>query len=190
MKIAFNKNNYPQFSNFHPCKIEFDGNTWETVENIFQSRKTLDKEEQLSFLNIKPNIAKRKGRQVKMRPDWEAVKKDVMYEACLAKFTQNDSLRELLLSTGDALIVEDTSYWHDNIWGCCTCARCRVANTSKNLLGVTLMRVRAALGGTSVGSFTFSGKRFEIDFAGKEYDELNSTVQGRNTLAIVYRLGE
>lgn len=191
-KIMFSRKNniYPEFSNYHIKRFVYDNILWDSVEAAFQAQKSLDTEIRKQFASLTPGQAKSRGRKVLLRPDWETVKYNLMYKICLEKFKQNEDLKELLLSTGDALLVENTTGWHDNIWGCCTCARCRVANTSKNLLGVTLMRVRAALGGTSVGSFTFSGKKFEIDFADKEYDELNSTVQGRNTLAIVYRLGE
>lgn len=191
-KIMFSRKNniYPEFSNYHIKRFVYDNILWDSVEAAFQAQKSLDTEIRKQFASLTPGQAKSRGRKVLLRPDWETVKYNLMYKICLEKFKQNEDLKELLLSTGDALLIENTTGWHDNIWGCCTCARCRVANTSKNLLGVTLMRVRAALGGTSVGSFTFSGKKFEIDFAGKEYDELNSTVQGRNTLAIVYRLGE
>lgn len=191
-KIMFSRKNniYPEFSNYHIKRFVYDNILWDSVEAAFQAQKSLDTEIRKQFAALTPGQAKSRGRKVLLRPDWETVKYNLMYKICLEKFKQNEDLKELLLSTGDALLVENTTGWHDNIWGCCTCARCRVANTSKNLLGVTLMRVRAALGGTSVGSFTFSGKKFEIDFADKEYDELNSTVQGRNTLAIVYRLGE
>lgn len=191
-KIMFQRknNNYREFSNYYISRFVYDNILWDSVEAAFQAQKSLDTEIRKQFASLTPGQAKSRGRKVLLRPDWETVKYNLMYKICLEKFKQNEDLKEILLSTGDALLVENTTGWHDNIWGCCTCARCRVANTSKNLLGVTLMRVRAALGGTSVGSFTFSGKKFEIDFADKEYDELNSTVQGRNTLAIVYRLGE
>jgi ribA/ribD-fused uncharacterized protein len=60
-----------------------------------------------------------------------------MHEVVLAKFTQHPSLRELLLSTGDALLVEHTA--HDSYWG-------DGGNGSgKNLLGQILMRVREQL---------------------------------------------
>ena len=43
-----------------------------------------------------------------LRADWESVKDAIMHEAILAKFTQHADLREILLATGDAVLVENT----------------------------------------------------------------------------------
>ncbi|CAF3907444.1 unnamed protein product, partial [Rotaria sp. Silwood1] len=69
-----------------------------------------------------------------MRPDWASVKDDVMLKACLAKFRQHQKLKQLLLSTGDRMIVEHTtedSYWGDGGDG-----------SGRNQLGITLIKVR------------------------------------------------
>lgn len=62
-------------------------------------------------------IAARIGRDrsFKIRPDWESARDDVMREALRAKFEQHDDLRALLLSTGDAKIIEHTE--NDDYWG-------------------------------------------------------------------------
>lgn len=68
-----------------------------------------------------------------------------MYEVVLAKFKQNPDLREKLLNTGNAILIEGTT-WHDNYWGNCTCDRC--ANKfGRNQLGKTLMKVHEELKG-------------------------------------------
>ena len=84
-------------------------------------------------------LAARMGRdrKRKLRRDWESVKVNVMREAVLAKFTQHDDLRELLLSTGDAKIVEHTE--RDDYWGDGGDGR------GKNMLGRILMDVREKL---------------------------------------------
>jgi ribA/ribD-fused uncharacterized protein len=51
-----------------------------------------------------------------LRKDWESVKEDIMQTALYAKFSQHESLRELLLATGEAKIVEHTVYEFDNYW--------------------------------------------------------------------------
>jgi ribA/ribD-fused uncharacterized protein len=84
-------------------------------------------------------VAARMGRSRKrpLRPDWEAVKDDIMREVLHAKFSQHADIRQVLLDTGDALIVEHTtndSYWADGGDG-----------SGKNMLGKLLMEVRAQL---------------------------------------------
>jgi ribA/ribD-fused uncharacterized protein len=86
-------------------------------------------------------IAARIGRDCKrpLRPDWENVKELIMKQALRAKFTQHPELRQQLLATGDAVIVEHTerdSYWGDGGDG-----------SGKNRLGHILMAVRAELRG-------------------------------------------
>ena len=78
-----------------------------------------------------------RSRKVKMRRDWESVKEGIMRVAVLAKFTQHEELRTLLLSTGDAKLVEHTendAYWGDGGDG-----------SGKNWLGRILMEVRETL---------------------------------------------
>lgn len=78
-----------------------------------------------------------RSRKVKLRPDWERVKDSIMFDAVRAKFTQHKELKELLLSTGDAKIIEHTvndSYWGDGGNG-----------KGKNMLGKILMKVRKEL---------------------------------------------
>lgn len=84
-------------------------------------------------------VAARLGRSraQPIRADWEQVKDELMKTALLAKFRQNKDIREILLSTGDAQLVEHTRndrYWGDGGDG-----------SGKNKLGLLLMEVRAEL---------------------------------------------
>ncbi|KAJ2991714.1 hypothetical protein HDV02_003509 [Globomyces sp. JEL0801] len=86
-----------------------------------------------------PGAAARKGRSrsLPLRTDWEEVKEDIMREALYAKFTQHEHLKGLLISTGDALLVEHTKndrYWGDGGDG-----------SGKNRLGYLLMELRELL---------------------------------------------
>jgi ribA/ribD-fused uncharacterized protein len=83
-------------------------------------------------------MGRSRNRKRPLRKDWEAVKDSIMHEAILAKFTRHADLREVLLATGDAEIVEKTdndAYWGDGGDG-----------RGKNKLGQILMRVREELG--------------------------------------------
>ncbi|WP_257042091.1 NADAR family protein [Streptomyces sp. TLI_55] len=72
-----------------------------------------------------------------LRRDWERVKDDVMRRAVATKFRAHDDIRQILLSTDDEEIVEDTTT--DHYWG-----QGRSGN-GKNMLGKILMRTRSRL---------------------------------------------
>jgi hypothetical protein len=131
---------YGEFSNFSPHPIELKARVWPTTEHYFQAQKFCDTEhEEAVRLAESPMIAARMGRsrQRPLRADWETVKDDVMREALRAKFTQHPTLRALLLSTGNADLIEHTKndrYWADGGDG-----------TGKNRLGKLLMELRREL---------------------------------------------
>lgn len=129
-------------SNFHNSEIEFEGITYPTNEHFFQAMKTLDVNERRAIANCAtPGQAKRMGRQVALRPDWEEVKIDVMREGLYRKFA-DEELADWLLDTGDEELVEGT-WWHDRYWGVCKCAKC--GGKGENHLGQLLMEVRSAI---------------------------------------------
>jgi len=131
---------FGEFSNFAPYPILLDGDRWPTSEHYFQAQKFLDRTYRRLIRAAKsPMIAARLGRSraQPLRPDWEGVKLEVMLRAVRAKFSQHKKLGSLLLSTGDANIVEHTendSYWGDGGDG-----------SGSNMLGLILMRVREEL---------------------------------------------
>lgn len=51
-------------------------------------------------------IAKREGYKVKLRENWEDIKIDVMYQIVLAKFSQNEFLKQKLIATGREWLEE------------------------------------------------------------------------------------
>ncbi|WIG59866.1 MAG: uncharacterized protein OJF49_002614 [Ktedonobacterales bacterium] len=136
------KGEYGCFSNFAPYPITLKEKVWPTSEHYFQAQKFAGTEhEEAIRLAKSPLVAARMGRsrQRPLRADWDAVKDEVMLEALRAKFTQHADLRETLLATGDALIVEHRArdaYWGDGPDG-----------SGRNMLGLLLMRVREELRG-------------------------------------------
>jgi hypothetical protein len=131
---------YGELSNFAPYPIKLSGKRWPTSEHYFQGQKFVaprDREE-IRAANT-PMIAARMGRdrKRKLRRDWESVKIGVMRQAVEAKFRQHDDLRQLLLDTGDAKLIENTT--DDDFWGDGT------DGTGRNELGRILMAVRAVL---------------------------------------------
>lgn len=132
-------------SNFYNVYVEYDGMIYCSTEAAFQAAKTMDIAERARIARLSPSDAKRVGRRLQLRPDWESVKDKVMYDVCFAKFTTNDSfrLRERLLETEDEELIEGNT-WHDNYWGNCTCDKCKNI-PGRNQLGKTLMRIRDEL---------------------------------------------
>jgi ribA/ribD-fused uncharacterized protein len=131
---------YGYFSNFSLHPVRLKGKTWPTSEHYFQAQKFAGKADEEEVRQAKsPMIAARMGRSRKrpLRKDWESVKDSIMHEVVLAKFTQHADLREILLGTGESLLVEHTgndAYWGDGGDG-----------RGKNRLGQILMRVRQDL---------------------------------------------
>lgn len=134
---------YAFLSNFFDSPIT-DGELWyPTVEHYFQAMKTLDPEKRQIIAEAPtPGKAKRLGRRVELRADWEQVKDQIMYEALQKKFF-NPLLKKMLLATGDERL-EEGNHWHDNYWGVCYCYQCQDI-LAKNNLGKALMRLRAEL---------------------------------------------
>jgi len=131
---------YGEFSSFAPTPVTMQGKRWATAEHYFQAMKFLDPEYQEQIRSTKsPALAARMGRsrKVALRRDWRNFRVEVMERVVRAKFSQHDHLRELLLSTGDARLVEHTE--HDSFWGD------GGDGSGTNMLGRILMRVRDAL---------------------------------------------
>lgn len=110
---------------------------WKSAENAYQAAKCEDKLDKYQFIYITPGQAKRLGKQVSIRKDWEHVKISIMHQIVLAKFEQNKDLQDKLLNTGDEELVEGNP-WNDTFWGVCR-------GKGENNLGKILMTVRAYL---------------------------------------------
>jgi len=140
IKFYSTADEYGEFSNFAGYPIKIGKRIWPTSEHYFQAMKFKDLSEQEKVRKAhSPMQAARMGRDRKrtLRRDWESAKVNVMREAVFAKFRQHEALSELLLATGDAVIIEHTAnddYWGDGGDG-----------KGKNMLGRILMEVRAEL---------------------------------------------
>lgn len=132
------------FSNFQPARVTCEqGVEYPTVEHAFQAMKTHDRSERLAIAALAtPGRAKRAGRKVMLRADWEDVKLPAMRYLLRQKYRAGSAHAQRLLATGDAEIVEWNS-WHDRTWGRCTCDRC--GGQGQNQLGRALMAIRAEL---------------------------------------------
>ena len=136
---------YAFLSNFYGSPIYFatTGKIAPTVEHYFQAAKCCYCEDMDKILSAPtPGKAKRLGRSIPLRADWENIKLAVMERALNLKFASAKS-REKLLTTGDAYLKEGNT-WHDNFWGDCSCDRCKNI-LGQNHLGRLLMKIRAEL---------------------------------------------
>lgn len=168
IKFYKQKEPFYEFSNFYASKFELDGKKWSTTENYFQATKFDNEEykeiirkastpakafylggQKIRTLydswlidpvndRRKVNDMMNKYSKVKIRPDWNMVRDNVMEKCLLAKFTQNETLKALLLSTKNAEIVENSP--RDAYWG--------IGKNGKgtNMLGKLLMKIRGIIG--------------------------------------------
>lgn len=132
------------FSNFAVCRLRM-AHPWTgvdteylTVEHRFQAYKAASADEH-DYVNRAPTAreAKNRGREVKMRADWEGtLRVDVMREALRVKFAA-PFFADALRRTGNLTLIEDAPW--DPIWGCGPDGK------GRNLLGKLLMDVRSEL---------------------------------------------
>jgi hypothetical protein len=134
---------YGCFSNFSPHGIEVQGTYWATVEHYYQAQKFVGTKDAVIIPVIyaaeTPEKAAELGRCSTriLRCDWNVVKTKVMREAVLKKFLTHSEIRNILISTGDELLVEDSP--RDYFWGC------GADKSGENYLGKILMSVRHEL---------------------------------------------
>jgi len=143
LPIAEFDGEYEFLSNFYQFYFEWKGVRWNTSEHAYQAVKTTTGKEFEYVKNSRsPGEAKRRGKEIQRRSDWEQVKEEVMLDILRSKFAPSSRLSSRLLATGDAELIEGNS-WHDKTWGVCNCSKC--GGRGRNLLGKILMKIRAEL---------------------------------------------
>lgn len=140
------ENPYGFLSNFYPAPITIESVTYPTVEHYYQSRKFISKDNpQIQEIHEKVARAATPAECFKISrefdhlklSDWNIRKKREMFRGVMFKFKQHPELREQLLATGDALLVEDSPV--DSFWGCGGDGK------GENYLGRMLSNIRQAL---------------------------------------------
>lgn len=127
---------YAFLCNFYTYPFEFEGRIYQTSEHAFQAAKTTKEHEKEGIANaFSPGLAKKLGRKVKIRNDWEEIKDEIMYKILKAKFS-DQTLKEKLLNTGDMELIEENS-WGDTYWGVDI-----DSGIGENKLGKILMKIR------------------------------------------------
>src|SRR5690349_22509303 len=106
-------------SNFYPAPTPYEGVVFPSSEHAFQAAKTLDMAERHRLADLStPAQAKRAGRRVVLRTDWERVKIAIMTDIVRAKFQHNHELAQKLVATANADLVEGNRH-RDRFWGVC-----------------------------------------------------------------------
>ncbi|MGB3723790.1 MAG: NADAR family protein [Pacificimonas sp.] len=135
---------YGAFSNLYRREIEFEGNVYATSEHAYQAGKAR-KEAVREWLMAAPSpsllaMAAHGLYYWDVAPGWSKTKFERMRRVLRAKFDQHEDLKDLLLSTGDARLVESATVDNEvnRLWG-------EVDGVGKNTLGIMLMELREEL---------------------------------------------
>lgn len=132
---------YGYLSNLFKRELTFEGQFFLTRESAYQYGKPKDPEVADWIVSApKPHLVAAAAHALfsfDINPDWQTTKVDRMRAVILAFFRQHDDLREKLLATGDAALIEESK--SDAFWGL------GKKGKGKNMLGVLLMEVRSFL---------------------------------------------
>ena len=111
---------------------------FDSVECFYVAMKTTDIVERAKISKMKPYEAKKYGRALNLRGDWDEIKLGVMKWGLKKKFSQ-PKFKDLLLATGNQELIEGNT-WGDSFWGVCN-------GIGENHLGKLLMEIREQLKG-------------------------------------------
>jgi ribA/ribD-fused uncharacterized protein len=142
------------FSQWYDADMMIDGNPYNCAEQWMMACKAIHFKDHDSLVKImktgEPSRQKSLGRMVKgfVPAEWDAVSRDYVTKGNMAKFSQHDDLKAILLGTGDKEIVEASPY--DRLWGIGLGmddprSLDKTQWQGKNWLGECIMRVRTEL---------------------------------------------
>lgn len=146
-EICFYRSNerpYGAFSNLYRREFEFEGERYPTAEHAYQAGKARKPEVKAWLLSApSPALLAMAAHGLyywDITPGWSTMKFDRMKRILRAKFSQHEDLKALLLSTGDARLVETATVDSpvNRLWG-------EVNGVGQNKLGQLLMEVRTEL---------------------------------------------
>lgn len=139
---------YGAFSNLYRRQIEFEGEVFATSEHAYQAGKARKREVRRWLMEAPtPALLAMAAHGLyywDIAPGWSQTKFDRMRAVLHAKFTQHEDLQELLLSTGEAHLIESATVDNEvnRLWG-------EVNGQGRNMLGTMLMELRTALRGSA-----------------------------------------
>jgi ribA/ribD-fused uncharacterized protein len=139
------------FNQWYGSNFIADGNKYNCAEQYMMAQKALVFDDQKIFKRIlssyDPKQIKALGREVKgfNSNKWDSVKYSIVLNGNFYKFTQNEEIKEELISTKNKILVEASPY--DKIWGIGLSDEDKnIENPNywkgQNMLGFALMEVR------------------------------------------------
>jgi hypothetical protein len=133
---------YRWLSNFWPCRIEFEGRTFKSVEHAYQGAKSNEPSwKDYCSRTESPKEVKKESRKITLRTDWLKVRVSIMKQLLVQKFVYNVNYRRMLLETSGEYIQEGNT-WGDRFWGVDITVHPTVG---KNILGKLIMEVRETI---------------------------------------------
>ena len=108
------------FGDFHSCKLDFEGETFHSSEQLIQLKKAELFRDQAARERILNSTDAQDSKEIAMdianynREEWNKSAENLCYEGICQKFVQNPSLQNYLLDTGNKTLVEAS---YDNVWG-------------------------------------------------------------------------
>ena len=140
-----------EFSNWYPKEFVIEGIKYNCVEQYMMAKKALLFNDidiyQKIMASADPGECKNLGKLVSNfdPATWDSCKREIVFNANYAKFTQNPELMAKLKQTGDAILAEASP--HDRIWGIGMAADDQDAKypdrwKGENILGSILMEIR------------------------------------------------
>ena len=132
------------FSNFiyYNIPLTYKNISYTSPEHFYQAMKTTDPVIRQSIANSNTGgKAKRLGRKISIRSDWDDITIQVMTVA-IAHRKHDNSWIDKLISTNDEIV--EWNYWHDNYWGNCICDKCLDIKGLNNL-GRIIMNLRTEI---------------------------------------------
>ncbi len=150
-EIRFYRSNekpYGVFSNLYPSPVEYEGTLYPTAEHAYQAGKARKQKVREWILSAPtPALAAMAAHGLytwEVTPDWAKTKFDRMRQVLRAKFDQHPDLRQILVGTGSARLVESGKVNNsvNRLWG-------EVNGKGQNMLGLMLMELRDELSTSS-----------------------------------------
>lgn len=144
---------YQEYDNFWVAPFVEDGVTFLSSEHYYQYHKCVNDHDKSMIHNASVEDVYSIGQTVELVHDWEEKKLDVMFNGNWLKITQNESLKQKLVTSVGEIYVPCNAFG-SLFWGS------GINREGKNWNGKILMAIRDRLNGIPIDDFLFE-KQYE-----------------------------